>query len=128
MIKYCKREQYVYLTGPKGCGKTFTLAALFIAYWKKSKEKDRDCIFLTPKLLQKSTDSEFKKRINYNLLLTEENVNTVVENLLGHFSDLWVFVDFSFMMESSSLPLNLITTLNTYAQCMTIDNIPCVKI
>lgn len=112
----CDEHQCVCLQGPKGCGKSFTLAATFaVCHIKKIR-----CLFLAADSFDNSVTciSYLKEFINscaYGSMdqalkfLTEGNSNSAVETILIESTKqqepLLVFADLSLMTAVSCLPL-----------------------
>ena len=125
VIQECQKHERICLSGPKGCGKTFTLVATFLLCFKNSKT----CLFLTPNSMTKSvaTEEYFNETVEKFITDTKtkeciqnqvksDNMPKAVEYMLKYLSEegeeVLVFVDLSKM--SSNKPTKLISALLTF--------------
>lgn len=84
----CQKKRLVCLRGPKGCGKSFTLAATFLVCCKKNEA----CLFITPKSLKVSEYcSNYLKEIVKEHLETHPEINESILRALdnGHMIKAW---------------------------------------
>lgn len=99
MANQCKKNDRVAITGPKGCGKTFTVAVLF-ALWNLTQKEG---IFLSARSFSSNNRSYFEKFIAENfadnkkedlLKKLDSDVLSALKSILEHIQ-LVIFADFS---------------------------------
>ena len=80
VAQQCREHRCVGIVGPKGCGKTFTLVALFVLCYTKL-----NCLFLTPQTLIFSRyftcQNYIKTFVTNNKNLDEDDQKTIIDEL-----------------------------------------------
>lgn len=130
VVQQCREHQCVGIIGPKGCGKTFTLVALFVLCFTKL-----NCLFLTPVTLASScylsSQNYIKEFITKSKNLDDDNREEIIDALkkkdivgalqllvqkYNGLESLIVFVDFSNLADQNMDMVRILHQFSTRAR------------